>query len=163
MAEILDIAKRGMSLIYGPPGSGKTSLALRVASRIADRVLWISTSEGPELLREAAKRLAVDPAKFDFYDFPRAFQQDIARYILDHAPSYGAVVVDSVEGVTGRQNIDVVAHSVLYQISKEKPVILVAEEETPRVAYIADHVVHVWYRKTPWDTSLDTFSWRNPD
>ncbi|WP_333638672.1 RAD55 family ATPase [Pyrobaculum aerophilum] len=147
MAEILDIAKRGMSLIYGPPGSGKTSLALRVASRIADKVLWISTSEGPELLRETAKRLAVDPAKFDFYDFPRAFQQDIARYILDHAPSYGAVVVDSVEGVTGRQNIDVVAHSVLYQISKEKPVILVAEEETPRVAYIADHVVHVWYRK----------------
>lgn len=56
-------------------------------------------------------------------------------------------MVDSVEGVTGRQNIDVVAHSVLYQISKEKPVILVAEEETPRVAYIADHVVHVWYRK----------------
>lgn len=87
MAEILDIAKRGMSLIYGPPGSGKTSLALRVASRVADKVLWISTSEGPELLRETAKRLAVDPAKFDFYDFPRAFQQDIARYILTTPPA----------------------------------------------------------------------------
>ena len=59
---------------------------------------------------------------------------------------YGAVVIDSVEGVAGRQNIDVAAHSVLYQVAKEKPVILIAEEETPRLAYVTDHVVHVWCR-----------------
>lgn len=146
VSEILDVAVRGMTLIYGPPGSGKTSLALRVAGSMANKTLWISTAEGPDLLKEAAKRLAVDPSKFDFLDFPRAFQKDIARYILDHASSYDAVVIDSVEGVAGRQNIDVVTHSVLYQVAKEKPVILVAEEETPRIAYVADHVIHVWYR-----------------
>ncbi|MGB9705159.1 MAG: RAD55 family ATPase, partial [Pyrobaculum sp.] len=146
MFEIAEVGTRGMTLIYGPPGSGKTSIAMRLASKIDGKVLWISTAEGPDLLTETAKRLAVDPSKFDFLDFPRAFQKDIARYILDHVPSYSAVVIDSVEGVAGRQNIDVVTHSVLYQVAKEKPVILVAEEETPRVAYVADHVIHVWYR-----------------
>jgi len=116
---------------------------------VASKTLWISTAKGPDLLREAAKRLAVDPSKFDFLDFPRAFQKDIARYILDHVSSYRAVVIDSIEGVAGRQNIDVVTHSVLYQVAKEKPVILVAEEETPRIAYVADHVIHMVQNKQP--------------
>jgi hypothetical protein len=64
-------------------------------------------------------------------DFPRAFQKDILRYILDHVGEYGAVVIDSVEGVAGRQNIDVATHSVLYQVAKEKPVIVIAEEGRP--------------------------------
>ncbi|ABL88991.1 AAA ATPase [Pyrobaculum islandicum DSM 4184] len=147
MIEIAEVAKRGMTLIYGPPGSGKTSLAMRIASRIADKVLWVSTTEGPDLLREAARRVGVDPSKFDFYDFPRAFRQDIARYILDHIANYGAAVVDSVTGMATRQNIDVVTHSILYQIAKEKPIIVIADEDTPHVSYIADHVIHVWYRK----------------
>jgi KaiC/GvpD/RAD55 family RecA-like ATPase len=145
--EIADVARRGMTLIYGPPGSGKTSIAIRLASRVADKILWISTTEGPDLLREAAKRVGADPNQFDFYDFPRAFRQDIAKYILDHIPNYGAAVVDSVTGMTTKQTIDVVTHSALYQIAKEKPIILIAEEDTPSVAYIADHVIHVWYRK----------------
>jgi len=145
--EIADVARRGMTLIYGPPGSGKTSLAIRLASRVADKILWISTTEGPDMLREAAKRVGADPGQFDFYDFPRAFRQDIAKYILDHIPNYGAAVVDSITGMTTKQTIDVVTHSVLYQIAKEKPIILIAEEETPSVPYIADHVIHVWYRK----------------
>ena len=147
MLEIADVARRGMTLIYGPPGSGKTSLALRLASRVADKILWISTTEGPDMLREAARRAGADPSQFDFYDFPRAFRQDIAKYILDHIPNYGAAVVDSITGMTTKQTIDVVTHSVLYQIAKEKPIILIAEEETPSVPYIADHVIHVWYRK----------------
>ncbi|WP_148682387.1 RAD55 family ATPase [Pyrobaculum neutrophilum] len=147
MSEFVEVVRRGMTLIYGPPGSGKTSLAIRLASRVADKVLWISTTEGPDLLKEAARRVGVDPSTFDFYDFPRAFRQDIARYILDHIASYGAAVVDSVTGMATRQNIDVVTHSILYQITKEKPIIVIADEDTPHVSYIADHVIHVWYRK----------------
>ncbi len=146
MNEIAEAVARGMTLIYGPPGCGKTSVAMRLASRLNGRVMWVSTAEGPDLLAQVARRVGVDSSKFDFLDFPRTFQRDILRYILDHVGKYGVIVIDSVEGVAGRQNIDIATHSVLYQVAKEKLVILIAEEETPRLAYVADHVVHVWCR-----------------
>jgi MoxR-like ATPase len=46
--EIAEAAARGMTLIYGPPGCGKTSVAMRLASRLEGRVMWVSTAEGPD-------------------------------------------------------------------------------------------------------------------
>lgn len=147
MSELIEAAKRDMTLIYGLPGAGKTSLAMVLASRVANRVMWISTTEGPHLLKQTARSLALQEEKFAFFDFPRAFREDIAKYIVDHAGEYDALVLDSPNGLATYKKIDVITHSVLYQISHEKPVITIAEEETPRVAYIADHVIHVWYRR----------------
>jgi len=57
------------------------------------------------------------------------------------------VVVDSVNGLASSiPSLEKLAHSVFYQISRDRPVILVAEEEPRNLHYIADHVVHVWYK-----------------
>jgi len=145
--EIGEVAQEGLTLIYGPPGAGKTSIAMRLADRLGNRVMWISTTEGPSFLTLAARRLGASPEKFAFLDFPRAFREDIAKYVLEHAHEYDVVVVDSVNGLaSSTPSLEKLAHSVFYQISRDRPVILVAEEEPRNLHYIADHVVHVWYK-----------------
>jgi len=145
--EIGEVAQEGLTLIYGPPGAGKTSIAMRLADRLGNRVMWISTTEGPNFLTLAAKRVGASPEKFAFLDFPRAFREDIAKYVLEHAHEYDVVVVDSVNGLASSvPSLEKLAHSVFYQISRDRPVILVAEEEPRNLHYIADHVVHVWYK-----------------
>jgi len=67
--------------------------------------------------------------------------------VLEHAHEYDVVVVDSVNGLASSvPSLEKLAHSVFYQISRDRPVILVAEEEPRNLHYIADHVVHVWYK-----------------
>ena len=148
MIELIEAAKEGLTLIYGPPGAGKTSIALRIADRLANRILWVSTTEGPKYLGAAAKRVGANPEKFAFLDFPRAFREDILRYVTEHANEYDLLVVDSVNGLSAAvPSLEKAVHSVLYQISHDKPVILVSEEEPLKLHYIADNVVHVWYKK----------------
>jgi len=145
--EVGEVAQEGLTLIYGPPGAGKTSIAMRLADRLGNRVMWISTTEGPNFLALVAKRVGANPEKFAFLDFPRAFREDIAKYVLEHAHEYDVVVVDSVNGLASSiPSLEKLAHSVFYQISRDRPVILVAEEEPRNLHYIADHVVHVWYK-----------------
>nr|NAZ35081.1 AAA family ATPase [Pyrobaculum sp.] len=36
---IQDAAARGFTVVYGPPGSGKTSVAAKLADKVANRVL----------------------------------------------------------------------------------------------------------------------------
>jgi len=145
--EVGEVAQEGLTLIYGPPGAGKTSIAMRLADRLGNRVMWISTTEGPNFLALAAKRVGANPEKFAFLDFPRAFREDIAKYVLEHAHEYDVVVVDSVNGLASSiPSLEKLAHSVFYQISRDRPIILVAEEEPRNLHYIADHVVHVWYK-----------------
>ncbi len=148
MIELIEAAKEGLTLIYGPPGAGKTSIALRIADRLANRILWVSTTEGPKYLGAAAKRVGANPEKFAFLDFPRAFREDILRYVTEHVNEYDLLVVDSVNGLSAAvPSLEKAVHSVLYQISHDKPVILVSEEEPLKLHYIADNVVHVWYKK----------------
>jgi len=147
VSELAEVVREGLTLIYGPPGAGKTSIAMRLADTVGNRVMWISTTEGPNFLALVAKRVGANPEKFAFLDFPRAFREDIAKYVLEHAHEYDAVVVDSVNGLASSiSSLEKLAHSVFYQISRDRPVILVAEEEPRNLHYIADHVVHVWYK-----------------
>ncbi|MEZ0318533.1 MAG: RAD55 family ATPase, partial [Pyrobaculum sp.] len=148
MREFAEASQEGLTLIYGPPGAGKTSIAIKLADRLAKRVMWISTTESPKLLAQTAKRVGADPEKFAFLDFPRAFREDIVKYVMEHANEYDLIAVDSINGLSASiPTLEKIVHSVLYQISQDKPVVLISEEEPQKLHYIADHVIHVWHKK----------------
>lgn len=135
-------------MVYGPPGSGKTSVAAKLADRVANRVLWISTNEPPGVLKEVFMRVGARADKFYVFDFPRAFRGNIAKFVADHIHEYEALVVDSVNGIAPRgEKLEELVHGFLYQLAKDMPIIAVVEGVHRQVFYIADNLVRVGYKE----------------
>jgi KaiC/GvpD/RAD55 family RecA-like ATPase len=145
---IQDAAARGFTAVYGPPGSGKTSVAAKLADKVANRVLWISTSETPGALKGTFLRVGASAEKFYVFDFPRSFRGNIAKFIADHIHEYEALVVDTVNGIAPREEkLEELVHGFLYQLSKDMPIIAVVEGAPRHVFYIADNLVRVSYKE----------------
>jgi hypothetical protein len=144
---IQDVAARGFTVIYGPPGSGKTSVAAKLADRVANRVLWISTNETPASLKEAFLRVGASVEKFYVFDIPRLFRGNIAKFIADYIHEYDALVVDTVNGIAPREEKLGELVGFLYQLSRDMPVITVVEGAPRQVFYIADNLIRVSYKE----------------
>ena len=140
----------GTTMVYGPPGSGKTSLVVRAASRTKGKVLWVSTNEDEDFFKKLLDRLNTTYTKFKFFNFPRTFHEDIAKYVLEHVDEYDALVIDSINGMAGPEtDIADFFHGTFYQVARRMPIIVVAETPSRRLQYVVDHVVKVWYKITP--------------
>ncbi|CCC81137.1 RAD55 family ATPase [Thermoproteus tenax] len=138
---------KGMTLVYGPPGSGKTSFVVRLALLARKKVLWISTSDSEEFFRAVLRRLNAPEEKFEFYHFPRALRENITKYAMEKGEDYGMVVVDPLNGIISREEDPTsFVHTTLYQLSMDVPVVVTLEGGPGRLPYIADHVVKVWYK-----------------
>jgi hypothetical protein len=145
---IQDVVARGFTAIYGPPGSGKTSVAAKFADRVANRVLWISTNETPASLKGTFLRVGASAEKFYIFDFPRSFRGNIAKFIADHIHEYDALVVDTVNGTAPREEkLEELVHGFLYQLSRDMPIITVVEGVPRQVFYIADNLIRVSYKE----------------
>jgi RecA-superfamily ATPases implicated in signal transduction len=145
---VQEVAARGFTVVYGPPGSGKTSVAAKIADKVANRVLWISTNETPGALKGAFLRVGASAEKFYVFDFPRSFRGNIAKFIADHIHEYEALVVDTVNGIAPREEkLEELVHGFLYQLSKDMPIIAVVEGAPKQIFYIADNLIRVSYKE----------------
>ncbi len=55
--------------MYGPPGSGKTSLALYAAAQMGQKVMCVGFYETVDKVQEKIKGLGLDLSKFVVFDY----------------------------------------------------------------------------------------------
>ncbi|MFB6491192.1 MAG: RAD55 family ATPase [Thermoproteus sp. AZ2] len=134
---------RGFTLLYGPPGAGKTALALRLAAEMGQRVLYIGLYEPKEKVEEKLRYLGLDPSAFAIYDFINVSDYSAVMSAISDAymsSSPDAVIVDGINYFPQTRE----AASALYRIF-DKPVIAIGEEQTIQTpfAYMADNLIAV--------------------
>lgn len=133
----------GFTLIYGPPGSGKTSLALHIARKLGDNIMYIGMYENREKILSKLSYLGLDPSVYKIYDFINVKDRTaviklIGEEFVQEAPS--VVVIDGINYFPqDRETL-----SAIYR-TFDVPVIAVGEEDTRRspLAYIVDVLLEV--------------------
>lgn len=80
-------------LLGGDPGIGKTTLAMQAASRINDKVLYITGEESSKQIKLRAKRLKIKSD--EFYLLPETDMNTIIASIKNVAPAL--VIIDSIQ------------------------------------------------------------------
>jgi len=134
---------QGFTLVYGPPGSGKTYLALYAAAQMGERVMYVGFYETGDKLQWKIKGLGLDPSKFLVLDYLSVSDVDtLLKSVVDEylkaAPD--VVVLDGINALPESRE----AASSIYRIF-QTPTIAIGEEQIggSHFAYVADTLLEV--------------------
>jgi RecA-superfamily ATPases implicated in signal transduction len=142
---------RGVTAIYGRPGTGKTSLAMRIAHEYVARgrhVLWVSLYEDRETFFKNAAALGYDLSKAEFWDMIFIRPDIIMNQIVSAASQgdYSLVVVDSISSLVAELQSREYLINAVYRVFKPAGIdfIGIAEEESVApLDYIADNLLRL--------------------
>ncbi|WP_148682442.1 RAD55 family ATPase [Pyrobaculum neutrophilum] len=147
---------RGVTLVYGPPGAGKTTFAAWYTYNSYDRVFWVSAFEDEETFRRNMAALGYNfGGKLVYWEAVLAGAEAFFNTLLDAVAREKpqALVIDSVtEFLAAGGGLDIL-HNIIYRAVKQSgvDVFLTAEREVAqRVAYVADNVIELFYEVYPY-------------
>ncbi|MEM4765333.1 MAG: ATPase domain-containing protein [Pyrobaculum sp.] len=129
--------------MYGPPGSGKTSLALHAASQLGDRVMYVGFYETADKLVAKVKSLGLDPGRFVIFDFLSVSDVDVLLSSVTSQyfkVSPDVVIIDGINALPQSRE----SAAALYRIFHTN-VIAIGEEQIggSHFAYVADTLLEV--------------------
>ncbi len=147
------VLSRGVSLIYGEPGSGKTSIAMWYAHRRlleGHRVLWISAYETARKLHEIFSYRGIDVSSrrelLAVVDVPSMSPkniEDLINHVIEMVEGMKPSVT-IIDGVNAVASLERHYYHLLYHLY-DGPLIMIGEsnlKESP-AAYIADNIIEV--------------------
>ena len=150
------IQLRGVTLVYGPPGAGKTTFTAWYTYNSYRKVFWVSVFEDEASFRRNAALLGYDfGERLVFWEAPlagpEAFFDTLLDAVMRERPE--VLVIDSVTEVLALGGGLDIIHNVLYRAVKQSgvDVFLTAEKEVAsKVAYVADNVIELIYEVYPY-------------
>ena len=151
----------GVTLVYGPPGAGKTTFTAWYTYNRYRKVFWVSVFEDEASFRRNAASFGYDfGERLVYWEAPLAGAEAFFSTLLDAVARERpeALVIDSVTEVLAAGGGLDILHNVLYRAVKQSgvDVFLTAEkDEASRVAYVADNVIELVYEVYPYGASRD--------
>lgn len=152
---------KGITLVYGPAGAGKTTFAAWYAYSNYARILWVSAFEDEATFRSNMARLGYAFGdRLTYWEAPlvedlESLFQSLIDAVLKQRPDL--LVLDSITELTygDPQGGVRIIHNLLYRLVKSigVDVIVTAERQVAeRMMYIADNVIELRYDVYPYGT-----------
>jgi len=147
---------RGVTLVCGPPGAGKTTFTAWYTYNNYGKVFWVSVFEDEESFRRNMASFGYEfGERLIFWEAPLAgvepFFNTLLETVARERPE--ALVIDSITEILAAGGGLDVLHNILYRTVKRwgVDVFLTAEKEVAaKIAYVADNVIELVYEVYPY-------------
>ncbi|MEZ0248584.1 MAG: ATPase domain-containing protein, partial [Thermoproteus sp.] len=114
---------RGVTLIYGPAGAGKSTFVAYYTHKKYSKIFWVSAFEDEPTFRDNMRRLGYDFGdKLAFWEAPLVDVESFFNTLVDavYREKPDALVVDSITAflMEGGRGIELV-HNLIYRVVRK--------------------------------------------